>query len=136
MATPVTSAFKTSIATAGSQVSSPPTSTGSGGTKLFSSGQTCKEDVVPTEPLAGLGQEGQDRLLLWQSDVLGQLQLPPCRSRESSVVMTEDKFGFPWAEARKSATLSISSESLRPWIVETFKEKEAEQLRGGSLHLV
>ena len=60
---PVTSVFKTSIATAGGQVSSAPTSTGSGGTKLFSSGQACTEDVAPTEPLAGLSLAGQASLM-------------------------------------------------------------------------
>lgn len=52
----------------------------------------------------------------------------------------DHKFGFPWADARKSATLSISSGPARPWMVERhLQEKEdrkAEQLRGSSIHLV
>lgn len=61
--------------------------------------------------------------------------------QERGVICGKDhKFGFPWGEARKSATLSISSGPPRPWMVERhLQEKEdrrAEQLQGNSVHLV
>lgn len=75
---------------------------------------------------------------LWPWDALGQLQPPPCRK---GVMCGKDhKFGFPWAEARKTATSSTSSGPPRPWMVEKhLQEKEdrkAEQLWGHSVHLL
>lgn len=49
-----------------------------------------------------------------------QQQPPPCRKGGK-----DHKFSFPWAEARKSATLSICYGPPRPWIVERhLQEKE------------
>lgn len=53
--------------------------------------------------------------------------------QERGVMCGKDhKFGFPWAEARKTATSSTSSGPPRPWMVERhLQEKEdrkAEQL--------
>lgn len=49
------------------------------------------------------------------------------------------KFGFPWAEARKSGTSSLSSGPPRPWMVERHlqetEDRKAEQLQGSCVHL-
>jgi len=68
------------------------------------------EAVVPTEPLAGLGREG--RALLMATRCSGAAAATSLQ--EGGVTRGRGKFGFLWAEARKSATLSISSGPPRP----------------------
>lgn len=48
--------------------------------------------------------------------------------QERGVVCGKDhRFGFPWAEARKSATFSISSGPPRPWMVERHLQEKDER---------